>query len=100
MAILFTTVNKTGTTIRTKGTYSLGRNTREDGLKIVWSDNYIDGTADVPEAYAEGDIIFVSPEGYLGMNSQRLGNQVLKNTEGVFESKRNETKAYINSKIG
>lgn len=100
MAILFTTVQKGGGVVRTKGTYSLGRYKSKGVLSITWSDKYTDGTADVPEAYVQGDIIFVSPEGYLGMNSTRLGNQNLKSTDAVFESKRAEATAYINSKIG
>ncbi len=99
---LFTTVDGKGNLVPTTGTFSIGRRESKDApITIIFTSDYIKGTAEIPLVYKKGDTIFVSPVGFLSMSTTDAGSQLqLVDSARAIENSLQEKRSYVSSKIG
>jgi len=99
---LFITVDKKGNLVETTGTFSIGRKAKKDAPEtIIFTSNYSKGSAPIPLVFQKGDVIFVSPVGFLSMSTTEAGSQLqLVDSAGAIEKSLEEKRSYVSSKIG
>lgn len=88
MANLFRTVDKNEKLVPTSGNYSIGRKpSKEEPYQIVFTAPYTNGIAENTGVFKKGDIIYISPIGFIGINSFEAGLDVtLKNSVETIQT--------------
>ena len=97
---LFITVDGKGNLVETTGTFSIGRKAKKDAPETIIF-TYSKGSAPIPLVFQKGDVIFVSPVGFLSMSTTEAGSQLqLVDSAGAIEKSLEEKRSYVSSKIG
>jgi len=99
---LFITVDGKGNLVETTGTFSIGRRGSKDAPEtIIFTSNYSKGSAPIPLVFQKGDVIFVSPVGFLSMSTTEAGAKLqLVDSSRAIENSLQEKRSYVSSKIG
>jgi hypothetical protein len=78
MKTLFSTIDNNGNLVKTEGTYVIARSVKNQ-LVAIFSNSYKDGVAENTGVFQQNDIIYIYPNGYVGVSTKNAGNVLLNN---------------------